>query len=372
MTSTSRLVGALAGALSLTVVLGGLRRHAGQRAGLPRRTAGHRRGTGRLPDHRGGRRPGRRDGAQRPGRPDQLLAAAVPRRVRRGLQPAGRGLLLRRSRQLRPLAVPGRRDRLRRRRPRTWRGTPSTARRKAGPGSPIRSPTTGRSCRSWPMATGRTCRRWSWRTSSGTPCRAGSGYPNGEASINVETQADCFAGAWTRWVADGNAAHESIRTPELDDLLRGYLELRDPVGHRPRRAGRARLLLRPGLGHPAGLRRAAPPSCRDGFEADRRFTQSEFLSDADLRNGGNASPEATTTLIQTALPEYYGDSFRRRPGRRVQRAHHRGVRGHRAGLRGHGAGDRTPGSAPTPRTPSTTTPPTWPPRRTRRSATTPC
>ena len=54
------------------------------------------------------------------------------------------------------------------------------------------------------------------------------GGPN--ASIAVETQADCYAGAWTRWVADGKASHTSLQQSELDQLLRGYLLLRDPIG----------------------------------------------------------------------------------------------------------------------------------------------
>src|SRR5215207_3586506 len=53
------------------------------------------------------------------------------------------------------------------------------------------------------------------------------------AQIIVETQADCFAGAWTRWVADGNAEHVALRVPELDDVVRGFLLLRDPVGSDP-------------------------------------------------------------------------------------------------------------------------------------------
>src|SRR5215218_4720733 len=46
------------------------------------------------------------------------------------------------------------------------------------------------------------------------------------SSIATETQADCFAGSWTRWVADGEAEHSRLREPELDELVRGYLQLR--------------------------------------------------------------------------------------------------------------------------------------------------
>jgi hypothetical protein len=69
------------------------------------------------------------------------------------------------------------------------------------------------------------------------PRGAGPGRLPPPSSIATETQADCFAGAWTRWVADGKAEHVPDPAPELDEVLRGYLLLRDPVGTstRPRR-----------------------------------------------------------------------------------------------------------------------------------------
>ena len=54
-----------------------------------------------------------------------------------------------------------------------------------------------------------------------------------ERGIQDETQADCLAGAWTGWVAAGESEHVSLRTPELDDVLRGFLLLRDDVGSDP-------------------------------------------------------------------------------------------------------------------------------------------
>ncbi len=134
------------------------------------------------------------------------------------------------------------------------------------------------------------------------------GYPANDTSINTETQADCFAGAWTRWVADGNAAHETIRAPELDGLLAGYFIVRDP----------------PGTGadedqaHGSYFDRVSAiqdgydggaAACRDNYEADRVFTQSEFIDDEDLANDGNADPATVANLIQTALAIYYEDSF---------------------------------------------------------------
>ncbi|SFO17314.1 Predicted metalloprotease [Geodermatophilus obscurus] len=52
-------------------------------------------------------------------------------------------------------------------------------------------------------------------------------------SIVAETQAECFAGAWTRWVADGSAAHVTVREEELDPYLLGYLYFGDAAGTAP-------------------------------------------------------------------------------------------------------------------------------------------
>jgi predicted metalloprotease len=132
------------------------------------------------------------------------------------------------------------------------------------------------------------------------------GYPF-QASIVIETQADCFAGAWTKWVADGDAAHNTIRPAELDDVLRGYLLLRDPVGTGPN-AGEA---------HGSYFDRVSafqegfdsgPTACRDDFGGDRPFTQGEFQDDDEALTGGNASYPDTQELIGLTLPEYWGSA----------------------------------------------------------------
>ncbi|MFQ1001457.1 neutral zinc metallopeptidase [Modestobacter sp. SSW1-42] len=130
------------------------------------------------------------------------------------------------------------------------------------------------------------------------------GYPV-ERSINVETQADCFAGAWTAWVASGAAPHNSIRPGELDDVLRGYLLLRDPVGTGTREE----------QAHGSYFDRVSafqqgfddgPVACRDEFGATRPFTQQQFQSDQDLLSGGNASyPETVGTIMPEGLAQYW-------------------------------------------------------------------
>jgi predicted metalloprotease len=132
------------------------------------------------------------------------------------------------------------------------------------------------------------------------------GYPF-QASIAIETQADCFAGTWTKWVADGNAPHNTIRPGELDDVLRGYLLLRDPVG-----TG-----LDSGEAHGSYFDRVSafqqgfddgPTACRDAFGQDRPYTQGEFQTDQELATNGNASYPDTQDLIGLTLPEFWTDA----------------------------------------------------------------
>jgi predicted metalloprotease len=129
------------------------------------------------------------------------------------------------------------------------------------------------------------------------------GYPF-QASINIETQADCFAGAWTKWVADGNAPHNTIRPAELDDVLRGYLLLRDPVGTGAN-AGEA---------HGSYFDRVSafqegfddgPTACRNSFGPGRPYTQGEFR-DQDIATGGDAPYDQT---VGQFAPEGLGEFF---------------------------------------------------------------
>ena len=114
------------------------------------------------------------------------------------------------------------------------------------------------------------------------------GFPG--ASIVAETQADCFAGAWTAWVAAGEAQHTTVRGPELDEVLAGYLLLRDPVG----------TSLQEQSAHGSCFDRVSAfqegfaegvVACRDNFTNERVFTQQGFRPE-DLQTGGNAPGNA--------------------------------------------------------------------------------
>ena len=97
------------------------------------------------------------------------------------------------------------------------------------------SPTTG------PAST--SCRRTTTAGSSRRRCHGARVRPRGAGPGRLrrrrrqhrhdETQADCFAGAGPAWVADGNAEHSRLRTPELDDVAPRLPAAARPGRHRP-------------------------------------------------------------------------------------------------------------------------------------------
>jgi predicted metalloprotease len=134
------------------------------------------------------------------------------------------------------------------------------------------------------------------------------GFAESGRSIQDETQADCLAGAWTRWVADGNAGHVALRVPELDDVLRGFLLLRDDVGSDPEdNEAHGSYFDRVSAfydGFETGV-----ASCRDEFGTDRLFTAATFSSDEEYVTGGNARYELIVDWIEATLPVFWGSVF---------------------------------------------------------------
>jgi predicted metalloprotease len=126
-------------------------------------------------------------------------------------------------------------------------------------------------------------------------------------SINVETNADCFAGVFTAWVVAGNAEHTSIRAPELDQVLQGYGLLADAPGDSPG-ASRA---------HGSFFDRIAAFSegytdgvaaCRDDFGSSRVFTEITF-TDQDQATGGNVDYDTALHLVRDTLPLFWDQVY---------------------------------------------------------------
>ena len=123
--------------------------------------------------------------------------------------------------------------------------------------------------------------------------------------IVSETQADCFAGAWTGWVATDAAEHFNIRAPELDDLIRGLVEFRDPVGEDPDGDSSHGSYFDRTSGFQEGFD-DGPTACRDNFEDDRIFTQIEFDPDEEDTTG-NATYDDTLAIADSSLGAFWTD-----------------------------------------------------------------
>lgn len=127
------------------------------------------------------------------------------------------------------------------------------------------------------------------------------------ASIIAETQADCFAGAWTGWVADGQAQHTTIRGPQLDEVLRGYVQLRDPVGTDINEQSAHGSYFDRVSAFQEGFSDGVA-ACRDNFDRNRVFTQRGF-TDADFANEGNVKYPVALDIVDVSLPAFWGAVF---------------------------------------------------------------
>ena len=133
------------------------------------------------------------------------------------------------------------------------------------------------------------------------------GFP--PSSIAAETQADCLAGAWSAWVAEGNAQRSRLTETDLDELLRGYFLLRDPVGTSTREQSAHGSYFDRVSAFQEGFD-SGPEACRDNFGPDRLFTQGAFRDDDEALSGGNASYPELLRIVDTSLPTVWEQAFR--------------------------------------------------------------
>lgn len=126
-------------------------------------------------------------------------------------------------------------------------------------------------------------------------------------TIVLETQADCYAGAWTR-AARSSSNHFEIDRKSLDDALGGYLLFRDPVGSDPddRRA------------HGNAFDRVSafqegfeqgPEHCK-GFDDTRQFTETAFTRPDDANTNGNLPYDRVFSLGQPDIEAFWAKNFK--------------------------------------------------------------
>ncbi|MFL6140246.1 MAG: neutral zinc metallopeptidase [Labedaea sp.] len=124
-------------------------------------------------------------------------------------------------------------------------------------------------------------------------------------TILIEAQADCYAGAFVRWVGDGKSAHLQVAKDRLDTALDSLITFRDPIGTEQSDKG----------AHGDAFDRVS--AFQDGYEQgaklcagmtvdNRRFTLSGFLDAGDAQRGGNLPFDQLLESITQDLNTYFG------------------------------------------------------------------
>jgi predicted metalloprotease len=124
------------------------------------------------------------------------------------------------------------------------------------------------------------------------------------ATVYLEQQADCFAGAWAQHVATSNDANVHLAKSDLDTALAGLLALRDPSGVDGSQDG----------AHGNGFDRVS--AFQDGFEGGAAtcaayqndpptVTESAFTSASDYQNGGNLPLSQLLPSVTKSLETYW-------------------------------------------------------------------
>jgi len=124
------------------------------------------------------------------------------------------------------------------------------------------------------------------------------------ASVLLEQQADCFAGAWAQHVATSTDENVHLSKDDLDTALAGLLALRDPSGIDGSQDG----------AHGNGFDRVS--AFQDGYEGGAQacadyqnnpptVTESGYTSQSDYQNGGDLSVQELLPIVTDSLKSYW-------------------------------------------------------------------
>ncbi|MGY1740828.1 MULTISPECIES: neutral zinc metallopeptidase [unclassified Blastococcus] len=127
-----------------------------------------------------------------------------------------------------------------------------------------------------------------------------------DPSIVAETQAECFAGAWTQWVVQGNSEHFVVRPAELDPYLLGYLYFGDPAGSDPDDPSAHGSLFDQLSAFQEGY--ADGPQACAAFDEDRVYTLEPF-DPAEEDSGGNLSYDESVSSAEEVLALFWEQAF---------------------------------------------------------------
>jgi predicted metalloprotease len=128
--------------------------------------------------------------------------------------------------------------------------------------------------------------------------------PEKYPTILIEAQADCYAGTFVRWVADGKAAHLQVARDRLDTALESLITFRDPIGTDQTEQGahgdafdRVSAFLD---GYDQGAKLCAGMSVEN-----RTFTLRGFTRQEDLARGGNLPFDQLLDAMDDDLNTFY-------------------------------------------------------------------
>jgi predicted metalloprotease len=127
---------------------------------------------------------------------------------------------------------------------------------------------------------------------------------NPSATVYLEQQADCFAGAWAQHVADSEDDNVHLATSDLDNALAGLLTLSDPSGIDGGQDG----------AHGNGFDRVN--AFQDGYEGGAQacaeyqhnpphVTESGYSSYADQASDGNLPLDELVSTVTKSLDDYW-------------------------------------------------------------------
>lgn len=131
--------------------------------------------------------------------------------------------------------------------------------------------------------------------------------PDQYPTILIEAQADCYAGAFVRWVADGEATHLRISPDRLDFALEALVTFRDPIGTEQSDQDAHGDAFDRVSAFQDGFDKG-PAMCAEMSIDNRTFTQRGFNDAGDAERGGNLPFQQLITTI-TPDQETYFDSL---------------------------------------------------------------
>jgi predicted metalloprotease len=125
----------------------------------------------------------------------------------------------------------------------------------------------------------------------------------------TEQQADCFAGAYTRWVAEGHSNLWELKLSDLDQALGGFLQIRDPVGTDTVNDASA---------HGSAFQRInafedglseGADRCKDYESGNITFVPETFTSETDYANSGNLPLHQLEPAVAQNLDAFWAKAF---------------------------------------------------------------